>query len=298
MKSVGPQHPSAQDEQLVRGYEGRMLLTLSLVTMCSMGGRFLLPPLIPSIIQDLSITPTVAGLALTLMWGVAAASHYPGGRTSDELNRKVVLVPSILLIVLGLTSLTVVTTVVGFFVGVIALGVGSGLFTPAAFAQISDLFVHRRGQAFGIQTASVNLGGLLGAGLAIVGLQYVDWRLSFSPLFIILIGVVVLVHHNNNQNYTVAQPKLNVRKTFRRLVKTSQLRWALGTAAVFGFAWQAILSFLPTYLQVSKALSPTVGSIAFGMFFVVGMVVTPLAGRVGDAWTHPNTFILSILIAT
>lgn len=71
-------------ESIVGGYEGRMLFTLSLATLCSMGARFLLPPLLPAIIDDLAISSTVAGLALSIMWGCTAFLTTPavGSRTN------------------------------------------------------------------------------------------------------------------------------------------------------------------------------------------------------------------------
>lgn len=200
--------------------------------------------------------------------------------------------------ILGLGTLVTIPTLAMFFVGITALGIGAGFYTPVAFAQLSDLYVHRRGLAFGINSASLNLGGLLGSLLAIGSLQYLGWRLAFAPIIVLLLLVLALLHHYSSESYVLSQPPLNMHSSVGRLLSTRKLRCSLAVATVFGFAWQAILSFLSTFLHVEKGLSTTVGSVAFGGVFLVGIVTTPLAGRLGDRWTYLRIVVLSTVVTT
>ncbi|MFC6990063.1 hypothetical protein ACFQJD_17605 [Haloplanus sp. GCM10025708] len=57
------------EERLVRGYGGHLLVAVSLGWLTLQSGRLLLPPLLPTVIEDLAITPFRAGIALSLLWG-------------------------------------------------------------------------------------------------------------------------------------------------------------------------------------------------------------------------------------
>jgi predicted MFS family arabinose efflux permease len=64
-------------------------------------GWQVLSPLLPRIIDDLHITSTQAGFAITLMWGLYALSQYPSGRLSDHLSRKTLLASGLVLLSIG-----------------------------------------------------------------------------------------------------------------------------------------------------------------------------------------------------
>ena len=95
-----------QTEYLIRGYAGRISLLLALGWLVIMTGRSLLPPLLPIISLELSLTPDKAGFALTVVWLAYSLAQYPGGRFSDQLGKKTVLVVSLLLMLIGLILLT------------------------------------------------------------------------------------------------------------------------------------------------------------------------------------------------
>jgi len=159
-----------EGERLFTGYSGRLFLTVSLGWLFVQLGRQLVPPLLPNIIDDLAISSTRAGFALTMMWGVYALCQYPSGRLSDRLSRKTLLVGGLGLLVVGFSAIGVASSYPAFLVGAGVAGLGAGLYPTAARALVSDLFVDRRGQAFGLHTASGSLGNAAAAGLAVVAL--------------------------------------------------------------------------------------------------------------------------------
>jgi len=78
-------------ERLLTGYRGRLLLLLSVGTTVVMATRLALAPVLPRVIEDLGISPGLAGVALSVMWAMVAVCRYPGGRLADWLSRKTVL---------------------------------------------------------------------------------------------------------------------------------------------------------------------------------------------------------------
>jgi MFS family permease len=290
-------HSTSDDhESIFGGYEGRLLGLIYLATLSGNGAQLLLPPLLPEIINDLAISSTAAGIGLSLMWIFTAAFHYPGGRFSDVLTRKSLLIPSIGIMLSGLLFISIFTNSIGFFIGIIILGIGAGIYTPVAFAQLSDLYIRRRGLALGINTASLNLGGFFGAIIAVVSLQFFTWRQAFIPLILTLLSVMILLHNYNDGSYSYSVINLDLISSIRRLIQTKKIRWALLATVCFGFVWQGILSFYPVFMQAEKGISVTLSGILFGGIFLIGTVVTPIAGRVGDTWSYLYVGVLSTIL--
>ena len=173
-------------------------------------------------------------------------------------------------------------TYLALLAGAAVVGVGAGLYPTPARGLVSDLFVERRGQAFGLHTASGDLGGALAAGLATLVLVVATWRAAFPPVVAVLAGVALALHVWSREGYAFERVDLAVGETGRRLFAEPRLRWLLVAYSLYAFAWQSAVSFLPTYLQVGKEFSPVVANTGFAALFVVGAVVKPLAGVVGD----------------
>lgn len=275
-----------RNESLYSGYSGRILLVLTSSELLISLGALILPPLLPAISGDLGLSPSQAGAVMTVWWLAVAVHNYPGGRLADHLTQKTVLVAGALITTVGLVVLSTAFTYVVLLVGVTVLGVGRGLFQPAAITQLSNLFVDRRGQALGIRNAAFTVGGTFAGGAAALILAFADWRAAFVPIAVGLLTITGLMHVWNRQPYELHQVSLEIRDTGRRLVSIGEIRWLVVVLSIYGFAWNGATTFLPTYLQVSKGLSGSTASVAFAGVFLVGAATQPVAGLVGDRIGH------------
>lgn len=271
-----------RDERLVGGYTGRMLLVTALAWAAIQLARFAIPPLLPEIRADLSLSLAQAGVVLTVLQGVYALVQYPSGRLSDGWSRATLLLPSFL--VLAISSL-LIGSATGFLlliVGVAVFGFGKGLYAIPARALMSDLFVERRGRALGIFSAGTDLGGVLASGAAVVAVAVATWRAVFVPIAILLaaLGVVFLVW--NEESYEFRRTDLEFIETARRLLATPRQRQALVAFILFYFMVNGVLNFLPEYLRATKGLSAELASAAFALLFAFGLVVKPASGAVSD----------------
>jgi len=274
----------SSDERLVTGYTGRLLLAVSVGWAFIQAGRLAISPLLPAITADLGLSSTRAGVAITVLWGLYALLQYPSGRLSDRLSRTTLLVAGLVLLCAGLVVLAGAPTYLAFLAGAVVVGVGTGLYPTPARGLVSDLFVSRRGQAFGIHTASGDFGGIVAAGLAtlVALIAVATWRMAFAPVVVVLVGVALSLHLWSREEYVLESVDLAVGATGRRLFAEPQFRWLLLAYALYAFTWQAATGFLPTYLQVSKGFSPAVANTGFAALFVVGAIVKPVAGGLGD----------------
>ncbi|WP_435177339.1 MFS transporter [Halorussus sp. AFM4] len=277
-------------ERLLTGYTGRLLLTVSLGWTAIQTGRLVLSPLLPSVMADLAITEFQAGLAFTLLWGLYALGQYPSGRLSDRLTRKSLLVAGLSLVVVGFAALASAPTYLFYLAGAAVVGAGAGLYPTPARALVSDLFVERRGQAFGLHTASGDVGGAAAAGLAVAVLAVAGWRTAFAPVVAVLAGTALALHVWAREAYdrprtdreAVAAGVADARTTAARLWANPRLRWYLLAYALYAFTWQSAAGFLPTFLRVAKGFPADLASGGFAALFLVGAVVKPLAGSLGD----------------
>ncbi|MFB6191913.1 MAG: MFS transporter [Haloarculaceae archaeon] len=275
-------HAAAGEERLVTGYTGRILLLLSVGTTIVMTARLALAPVLPRIIDDLGISPALAGAALTVMWAMVAATRYPGGRLADRLSRKTVLAAGLGAVTVGAALMTRADSYPAFLAAAAVVGLGIGLYLPAAVVSISDLFVRRRGQAYGIYEGFFNLAGVVAAAVALLVPAVVGWRDGYVALVGLLVVVAALLHRWSDEPYAVGVPPLGLRETVGRVARTPRIRRITLAFVLLAFAYEGVVAFLPTFLRVETGVSPALASNAFAGFFVLGMVANPVAGGLGD----------------
>lgn len=287
---------SEGQERLLTGYSGRISILLALGWMSTLLGRQAVSPLLPTILESLDITPSRAGFALTLMMGLYAVLQYPGGRLSDQLSRTIMLIASLVAMMAGFSLLVITVSYPGFLLGVAMVGAGAGLFFSPSRALISDLFVERRGEVLGLQTAAGMIGGLLAAGTAAGALVLPSWRLAFVPPIVFLALVLLLLYRWSRESYTVSKVNLGVFTTGIRLLGSRRIRLLILGYAFFGFTLQGFIGFLPTLLQLEKGFSPGLASGGFALIYLVGIVSGPTAGNLSDRWPRRHIITLSLAL--
>lgn len=242
----------------------------------------ILPPLLPSIIADLSLTPFQAGIALSILWGLHAICIFPGGRFADGLSSKTVIVVGLISVLAGLSLLAGAVTYALFLTGIVFLGVGGGLFYIPMRITIAKLFETRRGEALGVNDAVGHGGNILAAGVAIAALAIAGWRVSFLVAILTVVFVLILIHRWGREPYVLRPVQFGFREATARVFQDNEMRWVLVAYSLFTFSWQGVVGFLPTFFEVSKGFSPTLAKIGFAVLFGVGIVILPFTTRVSD----------------
>lgn len=268
------------------GGRGRMLSVLSLGVVTLLAGQLVISPALPAIIEEFAIEPAAAGTGLTVMWACGAIAMYPGGRSSDLLSRKTVLVSSIAVLVVGFLVVASAPTFPLFILGLAIVGCGMGLYEPTNMALVFESFGDRRGRALGIIAASYSLGSALAGALAGVALALAGWRVAFLPVAVGLAAIGWLVHRWSGESYVISSVTLDTRRTVRRLFASRQFRRVLALFSLYMLVWQASVSFLPTFLRVSKGYAPLSATGAFVAIFLIGLAISPTIGDLGDRFGH------------
>ncbi len=295
-------------ERLWSGYTGRLLVSLSLAWATLQLGRFLLSPLLPAVIADLGLTTASAGAALGGFQLLYAVTQYPSGRLSDAFTRPAPIVAGLAVIVAAFGLFGVAQTAVGFVAAALALGLGKGLFAVTSRAQLSDVFVTKRGQALGVYAAGTDVGGLLASVVgvvvtsgAVLGVQVttaeLSWRVPFAPLAAVLALAGVGYVAWNDEPYRVGRAEFGLVATLRRLATTRAQRDALIAFSLFFFVVGAWVSFLPTYLAAAKGFTEATAAGVFAVVFVVGFGIKPVAGGIADRFPRRAVAVAGLLVA-
>ena len=285
------------EESLIAGYSGRVFVAIAIGWAGLRLGRGVLPPLLPAIIDGFAITSFGAGLALTTMTALNAAFQFLGGRLADAWSRKTLLAASLVVLLAGLTVLSGAVTYPLLLVGVALVGVAGGLFFVPMRAALADLFVARRGRAYGINEGIGSVASVAAAGVAAVVLSVATWRSAFLP-GILLAGVgLFALHRWHREGYVVARAEVQLRETFANVFVAPRVRLLLLGYSLETFTLKGVFGFLPTYLQAQRDFSPAFASATYALLFVTGAVVMPLSGTLSDRLDRTHVAIGSVLVA-
>ncbi len=282
-------------ESLVRGYTGRMFLLLTITFITIKITQRMLPPLLPEIISDLGITTFLAGIALSLLTLTRASMQFPAGRISDQLSRTSVLLPSLGFIIVGLGILSFSIEYGMFLAGIFFFGIGLGMFDPAARSMVTDLFVEKRGRAFGLHLTGGDVAGVLAAGLAIWIVAISTWRGAFFPLLILLLPAPVFLYAWSNESLAISAVKVDIVSTVVRLLQTGKMRRLMIAYSMFVFGITGIVGFLPTFLTEVHGFSFALASSSFAVIFAVGMIAKPVSGTMSDSYPRLTVVIVGLL---
>ncbi len=165
-------------------------------------GATLPTPLYPIYEQELGF----GGVMVTCIFaayavGVAAALLL-FGRLSDQVGRRAVLLPGLVLAAVSSAVFLIPGDVPTLFVGRVLSGISAGIFTGTATAALVDLAPEGRQQRYSLLAAVVNMLGLgLGPVLAGVLAQYAP-----EPLYLPYAAHIVLVLVVGVALFAIAEP--------------------------------------------------------------------------------------------
>lgn len=273
-----------------------MFLLITIVFITIKITQRMLPPLLPEIIADLGITTFLAGIALSVLTLTRASMQFPGGRISDQLSRTSVLLPSLGFIIIGLGILSVSTRYGVFLTGIVFFGIGLGMFDPAARAMVTDLFVEKRGRAFGLHLTGGDVAGILAAGLAIWIVAISTWRGAFFPLLILLLPAPLFLYSWSRESLAISRVHVDIISTVVRLLRTVQMRRLILAYSMFVFVITGVVGFLPTFLADVHGFSFALASSSFAIIFAIGTAVKPVSGTLSDSYSRLSVVVIGLLI--
>lgn len=266
------------------------------------GFRVLLPAVLPQVKADFAVTNASAGFALTVLWLLYAGMQFPAGIAADRLGERTLLIGGATMAAVSFGAFYL-APVFALFLGACALfGVGAGLFGTPRDMFLSRTYPDTDSTAYGLTFAAGSLGA---AALPYVATRIATqwgWRLSvvwLVPLVLVVAAALWWVGPPTASD--LGSDRLSTRETVRRTLGALSNRSVLLASGVFFpfvFTYQALLSFLPTYLVELKGLDQGFAALLFGLLFVVSAITQPIAGHAADQYGEHRSILALIVIST
>ncbi len=259
-----------------------------------LGARMLISPLVPAIMATFLVSKGDVGLVLTGMWAIYALFQYPGGTLGDRFDER-----RILLLSLGLTGVTALMvanapTFPLFGLFVLLLGAGAGLYFPVASSMLTKRY-EGTGQALSLMTGGGSIAGLVYPAMAGFLVVLVGWRPTLmvgGVVALLVFGAAVLFTDSpsGGRDSTIQWLSLG---DMRSILRRPGLLPTIGLSVAFGFTWQGIASFFPTFLFEYWHVSETTAGVAFGALYLLSSSAQPFAGRLSDAFDRDIAMVVS-----
>lgn len=288
--------PESVDQLRGKG-RGWILVVIASSWLVVFGVRFVIPVLLPAIKAEFTVSNTVAGLAITLIWGCYALVQFPAGLLTDWGGERTILLVSMGIGAGSIALLASAPLLPVFLVGCAVFGLGTGMFAPPRVTALSNTFPNADRFAYGLTFAAGNLGTAVLPALAGFVTTRISWRAGLwitFPLFVFsLVGVWLFIPRGtpdvSKTTNTFSQ------RSVRRIansVRSYDVLVAGGGITLVLFIYQGFTTFLPTYLIVVKNLEPQTAALLFGWYFLIGAVFQPISGYAADRYEDSSVMMV------
>lgn len=268
-----------------------------------MFARLVVSPLVPAVVDAFAVTPGAVGLALTGMWLAYALTQLPAGILAARFGYRTLVVAGLLTTAAASVGLFLAPTFPAFGVLVVLLGVGPGLYFPAAAAVLTDAF-ENTGQALGLHFSGGDSAGIVAPLAVTAAMAALSWRAAFLVSAAIAVSMALLsavvVENGSNTGGRGAATRGgdsaldDFRETLRRVATSPGIRRTTLLAALLAFAFQATVSFLPTFLVVHRDVPTGVANTLFAAAFAIWIIAIPLFGRLGDLTSTERVLAVTV----
>ena len=244
----------------------------------------------PSLMSSLGITPAEFGIILSSFSVGYVVAQVPGGLIADRWGCKLMLVgaPICWAVFIGITA--VVTTLAGFVIARVCLGLAEGASNTSVYKAIGDNFSARdRARVVGLCSTAIPLAPLLAGAVMASLLAAFGWRM----MFIVLVGPALVAAAACY--FLIKQPALPVRSQQLEARGSGGLRdvlrlpnlWILSLAC---FAWNipywGFLGWMPSYLVMAHHVDlNALGGLA-AIPYVFAFLGLVLGGGLGSGRIH------------
>ena len=282
---------------------GWTLIAIALGWVFVLGGRFLVPAVLPQVKTTFAVGNLGVGIAVTLMWATYALMQSPAGILIDRLGERRLLTGSLLLTAGSVVILGVAPVFIIFLCGCGVFGLATGLYGPARGTALSRTFPSNDSAAIGATLAAGSVGSAvlpLTAGAVVDGL---GWRTVIASLVPLLVVTSVFTHRVIANRHTTASQ--SVSKSTSASANPSESASRSRTASIQGliangiralrhrgvalagtavalmlFAFQGLSAFYVTYLVSAKQLDQSLAAGMLALLFLGGAITQVTAGAI------------------
>ena len=281
-----------------------LAVTLAIQALVSMA-VLTVPAMAPAMAQSLSVSPTLIGLYIAVVYAGAMLASLMSGPWVLRWGAIRVSQLGLLVCAAGLVLLAAAPGAVSALVGAFLIGVGYGPITPASSHLLARTTPPDRvSLVFSIKQTGVPLGGVM-AGALVPGLLVFGG--TDAALLAVAVGNIVCA--------VIAQPMrdeldadrepgralgvASLTGPIRLVVSQPQLAQLASFSFVFSAVQMCLATYLVTYLHSALGYGLVVAGVVLSTAQVGGVVGRVLWGWLADRWLGPRRMLaaLSVLMA-
>lgn len=274
--------------------DSKAFISLCLVGLCCFVSYDMVRrPALALFVESLGGGPFMVGLIVAVSTMTGVVLKLPMGLLSDVVNRQRLMLGGVLAFALPPFLYPFVSDL--STLGILRLfhGLATAMFTPLALAMVAELFVERRGEAFGWYTSAAQGGGLLGPMIG----GFIVYQYGFSPTFFLagIFGLLALVFFSmipqtpspsEVHQHSWSSLWKEMRGGLRRVCQIPPILITSGVEAAKMAGNGTLMAFLPLY-GLSIGLNAAEIGVLFGAQAFTSFTAKPFMGRISDRGARP-----------
>lgn len=258
--------------------------------------RFIFAPLMPTIGQDLTLSPSQAGsIFLVGSFGVLIAS-FLSGFVSSKINHRGSLILSLILTGLALLACAFSSSLQWLQVCFFFIGIAAGINLPSNIATITAIVNPQDwGKALSVQQLGPPLSLVLGPLLAVAFLAWFSWRIALMSLGVLCILVALAyLRFGKCGDFPGDAPKPAL---LRELLSTRPF-WVMVVLFAFAMGGQVgVYTMLPLFLVTDHGMDPDSANTLVGLAQISGLFMTFVAGWITDKIGEKKAMAIFLIAA-
>ena len=257
------------------------VLFLTAIFFLNFLARIIISPLLPVIEGDLGISHAEAGsLFLFISVGFFAALLC-SGFVAARLDHRRTIVISALGVGAALVAVGLSSSLAGIRLGMLAVGLGAGLYLPSGIASLTALVNPQQwGKALAIHEIAPNLGLIVAPLVAEVLLNWVSWRGVMTAIGCTSLATgLAFARFGRGGQFQGSPPNLTAIKQ----IAQQRSFWIMAALFSLGIAGtNGLFSMLPLYLVSDHGLERPVTNLLIALSRISGLGMIFLAGWASD----------------
>lgn len=265
--------------------EGRgwTLLAIAAGWVFVLGGRFLVPAVLPQVKDAFTVGDIGAGVAVTVIWATYGLMQMPAGILVDRVGERRLLAGSVVFTATSVIVIGGAPAFLAFLVGCGGFGLATGLYGPARGTALSRAFPDHDGTAIGATLAAGSVGSAVLPLVAGSLVSSYSWRLLVGGLAVplVAVGALIWVTVPSFEIGDEGSAELPVGDVIAAM-RTRQVAIAISAVTIMIFVFQGVSAFYVTYLTSVTGFAQSTAAAMFSLVFLGGAVSQVVSGGLAD----------------
>lgn len=262
------------------------LLIASGLWFLAKGLRYAFPPLFEPLQSIYGVSASELGLAFTGFMTCYALMQFPSGVFQDRIGPVRVMVAGGAVASIAAIALIIDAGFGGLVAIMLIIGTATGLHKTVSIPLLAEVYPTHTGRAFGFHETFGSSAGVVAPILALFFLGWASWRTFYlvAGIFGLVLAGLALVRipprldGPSPGDATTGSP--NFLRYFR-LFRSSRFTAFVFVTALFAFAYNGVVAFLPLYLIDVAGMDVALAGLLYSLLFAV-TVVQIATGELSD----------------